>query len=146
MSEILYQGKRVDNGEWVEGFLLKGNRTYIVTSDAIEYMVVSLAGMASVQLVEVVPETVRAFTGLCTVNEKSIFEGDVVRWNDANYVVQRECDTPGGYWAETGYILKHIGWSDYLSFTDTIDDYCNEICVQIIGNIHDNPELLGATK
>lgn len=138
----IYRGKRKDTGERVEGYLIKGNRTYIVTADAVNYMVVSASCLACVQLVEVDPETVDEFTGLFVLGTQKIFERDIVRFNEANYVVQRECDTPGGYWAETGFILKRIGWSDYLSFTDTIDEYHNEICVQIIGNTSDNPELL----
>lgn len=77
MREILFRGKRIDNGEWVKGFLLKGTRTYIVTSDAINYMVVSLSCMASLQLVEVNPETVEEFTGLYTVSEQEIWSGDI---------------------------------------------------------------------
>lgn len=142
MREILFRGKRIDNGEWVEGFLLKGNRTYIVTQDAIDYMVVSLSCMASMQLVEVDPKTVGEFTGLYTVSEQKIWSDDIARFDEKLYVVQRECDTDGGYWAESGYVLKRIGWNDYISFVDTIDDFYNEICIGIIGNIHDNPELL----
>lgn len=91
---------------------------------------------------EVDPETVGQYTGLTDKNGKKIFEGDIIRFEENLYTVQRECDTPGGYWAETGYILNHIGWSDYISFTSTIDDWENECQVFVVGNIYDNPELL----
>lgn len=78
MKETLFQAKRIDNEDMVEGFLLKGNRTYIVTADAIYYMVVSIGGAASVELVEVDPQTVCEFSGLIDKNKKKIFEHDVV--------------------------------------------------------------------
>ena len=126
MREILLRGKRKDNGEWVEG------TNFYIAKNKVE---------SFIENVQIDPETVGQYTGLCGKNGK-IFEGDVVQFEDNNYVVRRECDTPGGYWAETGYILDHIGWNDYRHFTDTIDEWNNEICVEIIGNVTDNPELL----
>lgn len=139
MREILFRGKRKDNGELVEGYYANFNSDlhYIYTGYA-ETDVDSIYP----DCFEVIPETVRQYVGLCDKNGNMIFEGDVVQFEDNNYVVRRECDTPGGYWAETGYILDHIGWNDYRHFADTIDEWNNEICVEIIGNIHDNPELL----
>lgn len=132
MREILFRGKRIDNGEWVYGNYaftdVNGKKYFIFQNKPLEH--------------EVIPETVGQYTGLTDKNGKKIFEGDIIRFDENLYTVQRECDTPGGYWAETGYILKHIGWSDYTSFTSTIDDWENECQVFIIGNIHDNPELL----
>lgn len=132
MREILFRGKRIDNGEWVYGNYaftdVNGKKYFIFQNKPLEH--------------EVIPETVGQYTGLTDKNGTKIFEGDIIRFDENLYTVQRECDTPGGYWAETGYILKHIGWSDYTSFTSTIDDWKNECQVFIIGNIHDNPELL----
>ena len=144
---IIFRGKRTDNGEWVEGYYAcESNHAcfayelkyhhYIFKDVFLDW---NLGGL---EKYEVLPETIGQYTGLCDKNGNMIFEGDVVQFEDNNYVVRRECDTPGGYWAETGYILDHIGWNDYSHFTDTIDEGNNEICVEIIGNIHDNPELL----
>ena len=143
MREILFRGKRKDNGEWVEGYYVNINSDlhYIYTGYA-ETDVDSIYPDCFI----VIPETVGQYTGLCDKNENMIFEGDIVQFDDNHYEVRRECDTPGGYWAETGYILDHIGWNDYIRFTDTIDEYNNEICVEVIGNIHDNPELLKGGK
>lgn len=133
MREILFRGKRIDNGEWIEGYV------YRISEDLNPFIMFKNRHGESH---EVDPKTVGQFTGLYTVSEQKIWSGDIARFYEKLYTVQRECDTPGGYWAETGYILKHIGWSDYVPFTDTIDDYYNEICIEIVGNIHDNPELL----
>ena len=129
MREILYRGKDV-TGNWHYGVPLVFTEDYVCITAPHTYNK------------KVEANTIGQYTGLCDKNGKKIFEGDIVKFEDDYYVVQRECDTDGGYWAETGYILKHIGWNDYMSFTSTIDAWCNEICVEIIGNIHDNPELL----
>lgn len=149
MRENLFCGKRKDTGEWVEGFLLKGNRTYIVTPDAVNYMVVSLCGMASVQLVEVIPETVGAYIGLTDRNGKRIFEGNIVKHH-------REL------WGKDASVFGVVFWdAEKCRFCRTSspcpenrfvvsDDERQETPemwasaaadYEVIGNIHDNPEL-----
>ena len=154
MREILFRGKKKDSGEWVCGDLIQlheeASYWYIlpegISSEMYEdepYHFRQNDVMCSVALAKIIPETVGQFTGLTDKNGKKIFEGDIIRFEDNLYIVQRECDTLGGYWAETGYILKQIGWDDYIHFTDTIDDWCNEMIVFVVGNKWDNPELLG---
>lgn len=145
MREILFRGKRVDNGEWVEGHLIwcEDGRARIIPSHTDIFCYEMDESVIQTVAHRVIAETVGQYTGLTDKNGNKIFEGDIIRFDENLYTVQRECDTPGGYWAETGYILKHIGWSDYTSFTSTIDDWENECQIFIIGNIHDNPELLG---
>lgn len=79
IQNVISRGKRKDNGEWVTGFLLKGLRTYIITPEAAEYMVVSTAYHCSVELIEVEPESVGQWIGLCDCQRTPIFDGDIVR-------------------------------------------------------------------
>lgn len=129
------------NNIWVEGDLIISGGKYYIHPRANKVRVNGEPGKLIV-MHEVFPNSVGWFTGLYTASKRKLWSGDIVRFGNALYVVQRECDTPGGYWAETGYILKRIGGSDYMSFTDTIDDYYNEICVEVVGNVYDNIELL----
>lgn len=112
MREILFRGKRIDNGKWVQGSLFtRVNTAYIfplpiTTSKA-----------------EVDPETVGQFTGI-TANGTKIFEGDIIEWDELE-------------WGEKHREL--VEWN-YNLFAIRKDDW-GEWC-EVIGNIHDNPELL----
>ena len=145
MREILFRGKSVNTGEWVEGFLVVDT---IVCEDAepvkhyhIEEMTLgSYPNEFQSGISETVdPITVGQFTGLTDKNGKKIFEGDVV--------VCRQ-DINGNwidYCVEIGYVeMKHGAFGlhrkqgYYRPFKDWLEDYEYEV----IGNIHDNPELM----
>lgn len=53
------------------------------------------------------------------------------------YEVRKEYDCPGGCWAQSEFILDCVGWVGFMSFEDTIDEYSNEITVEIVGNKFD---------
>ena len=152
-ERYLYRGKRKDNGEWVTGYLIKGNNTYIVTPESIYYMVVSISYIASVEFVEVLPETIGQCTGLRDKNGKLIFEGDVVKYQFDN----DDCPFPN---KRTDKIIGKIFFSSWrASFSVTAGKNLSDILnndlfryvrngnrVDVIGNIHDNPELLEVEK
>lgn len=127
--DLLVRAKRADNHEWVYGyyFLLFARPVVKVGEDS---------------PVEIIPETICVNTNLMTASRKDIYENDICEYDGALYIVRRECDVAGGYWAETGFVLDEIGTSNYMSFVDTVDDWSNEIAVAIVGNKFDNPELL----
>jgi uncharacterized phage protein (TIGR01671 family) len=148
MGNILFRGK-TKNNEWVYwneyGELVsqsgkrKSKYAYERTKSCISYYYYIWQLKDSGILVK---ETISKCTLLKDGANKKIFEGDIIRYDGDLYIVKKECNTLGGYWAETGYILDHIGWSDYIHFTDTIDDYFCECQVIVVGNRFDNPELL----
>ena len=115
MREILFRGKRVDNGEWVQGYVYQ-----------IWESVYILWGMTNgiPNMIEVIPETVGQFTGLLDKNGTKIFEGDTVRVFSSTY---------------EGKIVTYKCTIDAMTnFAGMWHIECDPL--EVIGNIHDNPE------
>ena len=130
MREILFRGKRIDNGEWVEGFYVGD------TGDGCHEICDINSGTG--HRVEVDPATVGQYTGLTDKNGKRIFEGDILLLDDIKGFVNYG----------TGCFCVRMLKPDYLYRSNpAIDIVLNEYPgLEVIGNIHDNPELLEGTQ
>lgn len=131
MREILFRGKRKDNGEWVYGNYAvtdnNGKQHFIFQNKAFEF--------------EVDPETVGKYTGIIDDNGKKIFKGDIlgITNDDPDY------DYITKVYLDFNILCVDVQGQDYdctsIGFAIGIwDDECDQ--VEIIGNIYDNPELL----
>lgn len=136
MREILFRGKTITSKEWIYGDLLQyagGAQIWENTEQ----------GKFNAQII---PETVGQYTGLCDKNGTRIFEGDILQ--------VEQCGKPGSrpfsiYFGE--YIDADSDF-DYpcIGFYIKIPDGCCNIGAlltdgfeyEVIGNIHDNPELM----
>lgn len=126
MREILFRGKRVDNNEWVYGFLSKSRGNNHFLSLCIDH---EENGVMLSSIVE--PETIGQYTGLTDKNGVKIFEGDIVRYNGEKHIVVFETRGETGYF---GIKIDHIEtWGFCLSVPAKL--------MEVVGNIHDNPEL-----
>ena len=142
MREILFRGKRADNGEWVEGDLLQTR----YHSGHIEYQIMPQTLTAGVY--RVLPETVGQYTGLTDKNGKRIFEGDIVK-NNWCFIYSPSVVRFGEYFQQfnddihtkhIGFYIEHSGKHMNTCMHDL--GYFANKC-EVIGNIRDNPELLG---
>ena len=126
MREILFRGKRVDNGEWIEGVAFPHDNGR-VTMFRQHRMDGSLEGK------EVILETVGEYTNLTDKNGTKIFEGDIIK------VLLSGNPQPIGVvkYGVTGIcgfcVMTERGYSNYV--LDKSEYF------EVIGNIHDNPEL-----
>lgn len=132
MREILFRGKRVDNGEWVEGFyvVIAGENHYIFTG-----RIDLTQGSVGCEYFKVDSKTVCRYTGLTDKNGVKIFEGDILKaiWQHLS-----NTDTVIGIvkYDDAAFILETD--DHYLFFEDNIfSDEC-----EVVGNIHDDHELL----
>lgn len=126
MREILFRGKRVDNGEWVYGYFVKM---------LWELIIIPLEDENTVY--PVVPETVGQYTGLTDKNGKKIFEGDIVELTYYTLPEERKVMAEVAYEEESAAFVLY-------SFGTENKGICGEICNtnKVIGNIYDNPEML----
>ena len=160
MREILFRGKRVDNGEWVDGFLLHKYFCEIPHDRiVIQYRpeIGSYKWIPDYMVAEVDPATIGQYTGLTDKNGKKIFEGDIVRMNGnpldlavirfgefacVDIELEEKTDRVHGWYfkpIETDGLsrLEPFCWEFQLN-----EMWIKENEVEVIGNIHDNPELL----
>lgn len=138
--EILFRGKRVDNGEWVYGRGLQqckdelGNEIVAIFKDVVKSeKYIKKEGRYTLYYAPVKAETLGQYTGLKDKNGNKIFEGDIVTignnlkavviWFNGSFRLQDELSSKATYLDDIGVIMR---------------DYD----VQVIGNIHDNPELM----
>ena len=136
--EILFKAKRLDNGEWVEGYyLLIKEKVYIILEAETNCMDTENTDLYATEWYEVMPETVCRYIGLTDKNSNKIWENDIVTEDFGNF---KGTVRFGEFEAQ---VLKNIGfcieWKDIYYRQDLA--YWAEKC-EVIGNIFDNPDLL----
>ena len=131
MREILFRGKTY-KGEWVQGVpFCEEERCYIIEDLFIcdEY---DCTGAVNTM---VLPETVGQYTGL-TAHGKKIFEGDILKFS---YTGQNK-GVEGVAVVEFANGKFGVKWGWHKEFI-ALDGFANT-AIEVIGNIHDNPELI----
>ena len=132
----IFRGKRIDNGEWVEGSLhTEYGETTKDGSRAIDYRILGMRGECDY----VAPDTVGECTGLTDKNGKLIFEGDIVEGHCHSAWSHRIQRCEVAYHRDGFEARNHIDGldSDYYTYRVLFSKD-----VVVIGNIVDNPELL----
>lgn len=138
MREILFRGKRLDNGEWVEGFY---NHIPCGRFGSDEHMIQTVLENGKIGMLhDIDPSTVGQYTGLKDKEGKRIFEGDIVYVTGLMPHPTWEYDSVTGVveWCGGAFEVEGRANDDYVPY-GLLYDSC-DACREIIGNIHDNPE------
>lgn len=120
MRDIIFRGKRTDNGEWVFGYYCYNP----FTKAAEIYSFDSVRGY----VYTVIPETVGQYTGSTDKNGKTIFEDDIVKIKGKTRYI---------FYGSSGF--RHTNYGEYA---DTLENVFTVVDCEVIGNKIDNPELL----
>jgi uncharacterized phage protein (TIGR01671 family) len=150
MREILFKAKRKDNGEWVEGFYVCNRYSIGFAKEPAIYenhyvytkRIDGEKWFKTIQ-VEVIPETLGQFTGLTDKNGKNIFEGDIVKTKFGRLCVVEWRSTQ--CFCGFDFTVCICNANNKTKAPSAFDLYFPEN-LEIIGNIHDNKELLGENK
>lgn len=138
MREILFRGKRITDGEWIEGCMLK-----VQTGPAEDNFFIGIYdGTLPAYTIE--RNTLGQYTGLKDKTDRKIFEGDIVDMTGEDW---------DAYTINYASPICEVKWCDELSgfepfvlYDCDCGMYINASGCSIIGNVHDNPELLVREK
>lgn len=124
MRTIKFRGKRLDNGKWVYGYLADEN--YINDIDTVD--------MSSI---EVDKDTVGQYTGWVDINGKEIYEGDIIESKGLDGLPLRHIVV---YAQDVASFIVQLARAYDCSSIN--QDWIFNYLKAVVGNIHDNPELL----
>ena len=135
--EIIFKAKRKDNGEWVEGYYLNIAKINPFICTGKIKLDGAVKGVIAPEMYEIDPDTLCQYTGLTDKNGKKIWENDICDRKEKypEIVTYNEGDWQLDYSYVFGKEIHHDACN--LGFYA-----CERNCVEVVGNIFDNPELL----
>ena len=138
MREILFRGKRIDNGEWVVGQYV--NTCYPGNGKETGHFIVVYPN----EYHEIYTSTLCQFTGLCDKNGNKIWENDIIKYHfGENYApIKYGCYQNCFDSQKTEHVGFYVDWSDGKCLRKDLGYWINMVDTMPVGNIFDNPELL----
>ena len=149
MREILFRGKKwktsvFDETDWVYGSLIdSGNHEQVAIYPWVNgASTMSVRQLVYARMEAVKPETVGQFTGMTDKNGKKIFEGDIIEYKGLRWDVGFQMTA---FAAMDGPIVQFALFEQYI-WDHKKREWIAPDYWEVIGNVHDNPELLEVSK
>ena len=126
--EILFRGKRADNGEWIYGYLIGNN---VIVGEVVDF---EEDYFTTEFWYKVNPEIVNQFTGITDKNGIKVFEADVVKHKFRRVWSEQE-HTSIVVWNDNFMCYYLFDGASYIRMRE-------DVIYEVIGNAYDNPELV----
>ena len=138
MREILFRGKRKDNGEWVEGHYGTMDIISLEETYTAGFITACCNSLGMQEIYEIIPETLSQYILLDDKKGNKIFDGAILEITSEYYNLKEKSLYKVRYHEATASFCAFA--IDFLQRVPLCQKECKYY--EIIGNIHDNPELL----
>lgn len=145
MREILFKAKRIDNGEWVEGYYTeRKGKLFIGIDISIGIDMFDVFCTPMIRWFEIDPETLCQFTGLCDKNGNKIWENDIIKYHfgeiyaPIKYGYYQNCFDS----QKAEHVGFYVDWTDDKCLRKDLGYWINMVDAVPVGNVFDQPELL----
>ena len=142
MREVLFRGKQIDNGDWIEGYYLKADWNGKEIHAIIPQNTVLYSGNTIDSIIEIDPKTLCQYTGMNDKKGKWIWENDIVSINTYDYMEPQEDFFGQVIYAEGCgcWCIQQPKDEKPIPLCECEGSYQTDIFVY--GNAFDNPELM----
>ena len=136
MREILFRGKRMDNGEWIFGYYFQKKNLFSEDGLPVKHCISDDPPFGA----EVEPKTVGQYTGMKDKNGKRIFEDDVCRFRE--WSKGEMCWVGKVHWEHQQFMISGGPNKECETMFELCLSRFIPENIEVIGNVHDNPELM----
>ena len=151
MRTILFRGKKTDTKEWIFGDLIQLEKDFKKVVEILDWSKVDNKKKSKSDLT-VIPETVGQYTGVDDKNGTKIFEHDIVKYErQLPFQNMFEINQTGGEMVDVNHVVEYfLNGTEFSLSPISYNDLMNEslaCCrfMEVIGNVHDNLELLNTS-
>lgn len=149
-DRYLFKAKRVDNGEWVQGYLFddgfENGRIFIGGLVIEKYNGTACDdwNVTGIDFCEVDPSTICQCAGLKDKNGNLIWENDIIKYHfrdlyaQIRYGAYQNCFDS----QKAEHIGFYVDWSESRNYRKDLGYWINMVNAEVVGNVFDNPELL----